>query len=150
MKRTGFKRPQIERKRSVAEAIPMHLRRNAVFARCDFPAAPPVEKFEYVRSRKLLDAIKTLPCQHCGAPAPSDPAHSNQSVHGKGKSIKASDVFTAALCRTCHHTIDQGHRLTQEERLTLWTDAWRKTVAALMREGLWPMEIPIPDTRRMN
>lgn len=150
MKRSGFKRPQIERKRSVPEAIPMHLRRNAVFARCDVPAAPPVEKFEYVRSRKLLDAIKTLPCQHCGAPAPSDPAHSNQQCHGKGKSIKASDVFTAALCRECHRETDQGHRLTYAERIELWSSAWRKTVAALLREGLWPMEIPIPDTRIMN
>lgn len=150
LKRSSFKRPQIERKRSVPEAIPMHLRRNAVFARCDVPAAPPVEKFEYVRSRKLLNAIKTLPCQHCGAPAPSDPAHSNQAAHGKGKSIKASDVYVAALCRACHQEIDQGRRLSYAERVELWSNAWRKTVAALLREGRWPLEIPIPDTRRMN
>lgn len=150
MKRSSFKKPQIERNRTVPEAIPVHLRRSAVYARMDVPAAPPVEKFEYVRSRKLLDAIKTLPCQHCGAPAPSDPAHSNQQCHGKGKSIKASDVFTAALCRECHREIDQGHRLTYAERIDVWSNAWRKTVATLLREGLWPMEIKIPDTRRMN
>lgn len=150
MKRSTFRRQAPERKRSVAEPIPSHLRRNAVFARMDAPTAPAVAKFDYVRSRKLLDAIKTLACQNCGAPAPSDPAHSNQQAHGKGKGIKASDVFAAALCRQCHHEIDQGHRLSYAERIDLWSSAWRKTVAALLREGLWPMEIKIPDTRRMN
>lgn len=106
-----------------------------------------VPKFVYVRSRKLLDAIKTLPCQCCGAAAPSDPAHSNQSQHGKGKSIKASDVFAAALCRTCHRLIDQGSRLPRDERIAIWNSAWRATVRELLRLGLWPTEIPVPDTR---
>lgn len=107
-------------------------------------------KFAYVRSRKLLNAIKTLPCQCCGAPAPSDPAHSNQSCHGKGKSIKASDVFVAALCRACHRMIDQGSKLSHEERITVWTVAWHSTVRELLRLGLWPADIPIPDIRSFH
>lgn len=106
-----------------------------------------VPKFAYVRDRKLLDAIKTLPCQCCGAAAPSDPAHSNQSCHGKGKSKKASDVFVAALCRNCHSAVDQGSHLTQDERVAIWTAAWRATVRELLRLGLWPAEIPVPDIR---
>ncbi|MBX3610379.1 MAG: hypothetical protein KF871_10845 [Hydrogenophaga sp.] len=109
-----------------------------------------ISKFAYVRSRELLDAIKTLPCQCCGAAGPSDPAHSNQSVHGKGKSIKASDVFVAALCRTCHRLIDQGSRLSREERVAIWTAAWRSTVRELLRRGIWPTQIPVPDTRVFN
>jgi len=106
-----------------------------------------VPKFVYVRSRKLINAIKTLPCQCCGAAAPSDPAHSNQSCHGKGRSIKASDVFVAAMCRTCHRLIDQGSYLSKDERVSIWTEAWRKTVRELLRLGLWPADIPVPDTR---
>lgn len=149
LKRTGFRRPVQERLPTVATPIPMSQRRNAVFARMDVPAEP-IEKFAYVRSRPLLDAIKTLPCQHCGMPGPSDPAHSNQAQHGKAKGKKASDVYVAALCRADHHELDQGSRLTREERVTLWTDAWRKTVKALVQGGLWPLNLPIPDTRVFN
>ncbi len=107
-------------------------------------------KFTYVRSRALLDAIKSLPCQCCGAAAPSDPAHSNQLAHGKGQRIKASDVFVAALCRTCHRMVDQGSRLSLAERLAIWNAAWRATVRELLRLGLWPNDIPIPDIRSFH
>lgn len=107
-------------------------------------------KFAYVRSRKLLAAIKTLACQCCGAAAPSDPAHSNQSCHGKGGRIKASDVFVAAMCRACHRLIDQGSTLDEAERVAIWMSAWRATVRELLRRGLWPTEIQIPDLRIFN
>ena len=147
---SGFKRPVFERTRTVAEPIPMRLRRNAVFARMDVLAAPPIEKFDYVRSRKLLNAVKTLECQHCGVSGPSDPAHSNQGCHGKAKGVKASDIYVAALCRADHQEIDQGSRLTQDERVTLWTNAWRKTVRELLKRGLWPANVPVPDTRQFH
>ncbi len=114
------------------------------------PASEPLVKFTYIRSRPLLDAIKALPCQHCGAAGPSDPAHSNQAAHGKGKGIKASDIYTAALCRHDHNEIDQGSRLTQDERVALWTAAWRKTVRELLRRGTWPLSVPVPDIRRLT
>lgn len=109
-----------------------------------------IAKFFYVRSRALLDAIKTLPCQCCGAAAPSDPAHSNQAAHGKGKGIKASDVFVAAMCRVCHRMVDQGSHLTRAERLAIWTPAWHSTVRELLRRGLWPIDIPVPDIRSFH
>lgn len=104
-------------------------------------------KFTYVRSRKLLAAIKTLACQCCGVPGPSDPAHSNQGCHGKAKGVKASDVFVAALCRACHRMIDQGSGLLESERVAIWMQAWRDTVRELLRQGIWPPEIEIPDIR---
>lgn len=107
-------------------------------------------KFAYVRSRKLLAAVRKLACQCCGAAAPSDPAHSNQSCHGKGKSIKASDVYVAALCRACHRLIDQGSTLDEAERVAIWMDAWRATVRALLRLGMWPPDVEIPDIRRFT
>lgn len=104
-------------------------------------------KFTYIRSRKLLQAVASLSCMHCGAHGQTQAAHSNQAQHGKGKSIKASDVFTAALCCDCHRDVDQGHRLSRHERLDLWTNAWRNTVRALVQQGKWPNEIPVPDIR---
>lgn len=104
-------------------------------------------KFAYVRSRTLLAAVRKLACQCCGAAAPSDPAHSNQSCHGKGGRIKASDVYVAALCRACHRLIDQGSTLDEAERVAIWMDAWRATVRELLRLGTWPLNVPIPDTR---
>lgn len=150
MKRgSGFKRPVLERVRIVHKPIPLDQRRGAISPVTSSPAAP-VAKFVYVRSRKLLNAIKTLDCQHCGARGPSDPAHSNQAAHGKGKGIKASDVYAAALCRADHDAIDQGSRLSHDDRVTLWTNAWRKTVRELLKQGLWPVNVPVPDIRVMN
>jgi hypothetical protein len=105
------------------------------------------QKFNYVRSRPLLMAVASLPCQTCGRDGYTQAAHSNQSVHGKGRSIKASDVFTAAMCDQCHAALDQGSHLTREQRVTMWDAAWRKTVKALVSNGDWPINIPIPDIR---
>lgn len=155
MKRTpmargsGFKRPVLERVRTEHKPVPLDQRRGAIRPVAATPAAP-VAKFAYVRSRPLLNAIKTLDCQHCGARGPSDPAHSNQAAHGKGRGVKASDVFAAALCRADHDAIDQGSRLSHDERVTLWTNAWRKTVRELLKQGLWPVNVPVPDIRVMN
>lgn len=107
-------------------------------------------KFAYVRSRKLLQAVASLPCQHCGRHGCTQAAHSNQAAHGKGRSIKASDIYTAALCETCHAALDQGSHMTREQRVTLWAGAWRNTVRSLLASGLWPTEIEIPDIRVMN
>lgn len=155
MKRTpmsrgaGFKRPTIKKSLTVHRPIPAEQRRGAMVPVAGIPVSA-IAKFDYVRSRPLLDAIKALDCQHCGARGPSDPAHSNQAAHGKGKGIKASDVFAAALCRADHNELDQGSRLSQDERVTLWTNAWRKTVRELLKRGTWPLNVPVPDIRRMN
>ena len=61
------------------------------------------------RNRKLLDLAEGQACANCGADDGTVvAAHSNMSVHGKGKSIKSHDVFTAHLCYRCHMWLDQG------------------------------------------
>lgn len=108
-------------------------------------------KRQYVRSPALLKACRSLPCQHCGRDDGTVcAAHSNQSQHGKGKAIKASDVFVAALCSTCHFDLDQGSRLSREERIVMWFAAWRATVRELLRRGLWPSNVPVPDIRSFH
>lgn len=88
-------------------------------------------KFPYTRDKKRLKAVAALPCQLCGKQGRTQASHSNQSKHGKGRSIKASDEFTAALCQSCHHEIDQGHTLTKTERDSMWNLAYERTEVLL-------------------
>lgn len=107
-----------------------------------------IAKFAYVRSKPLLQACRAIPCQHCGCDDGTVcAAHSNQSQHGKGKSIKASDIYVASLCFTCHSELDQGSRLSRDERVEMWMTAHRKTVRLLLARGLWPADVPVPDLR---
>ena len=102
-------------------------------------------KFEYFRSEAHLRNVAALDCQSCGAPGPSQAAHSNKSAHGKGRSIKASDEFTAALCPACHRMVDESYSLTQEERDRKWFMAYQRTILELERRGLWPAQLTKKD-----
>lgn len=88
-------------------------------------------KFQYMRSKAYLRRVAELPCQICGASAPSQASHSNQAQHGKGRGIKASDEYTAALCPSCHYEIDQGNKLSREEKLAWWEEAFLSTKKVL-------------------
>lgn len=98
-----------------------------------------IPKTDYLRSPALLRACRDLPCQACGT---SDgtvvAAHSNQAIHGKGRSIKASDQFVAAMCNRCHFAIDQSALLNQKQKVAMWEIAHEKTRAALQAAGMWP------------
>jgi hypothetical protein len=58
-------------------------------------------------------------------------AHSNQLRDGKGRSIKAHDYRIAALCFRCHAGLDQGSKMSKEDRVDIWEMAHRKTVGWL-------------------
>lgn len=107
--------------------------------------AQAIVKTAYVRSERLLDLFRALPCQCCGAPPRSDPAHSNWHEHGKGGAIKASDVYVAAMCRRCHQMIDQGSKLSGDERKRIWTNAWILSVRLITDAGNWPDNVAHPD-----
>ena len=100
-----------------------------------------IPKFNYFRSKKHLKNVAGLCCQHCGADGYTQAAHSNQLKHGKGRGIKASDEFTAALCLKCHYELDQGNKLSKDERVEMWERAHNRTVAELKRLGVWPEEL---------
>ncbi|MBA3591658.1 MAG: hypothetical protein H0W38_19235, partial [Methylibium sp.] len=89
-------------------------------------------KTAYIRSPALMRAYREIPCQGnsksegaiCGAiDGTVCGAHSNQSVHGKGRSIKASDDKCASLCHRCHTKLDQGPFLSREARRQMWQRA---------------------------
>ncbi len=90
------------------------------------------------RSRPLLDLAHRIDvCMCCLEPAPDgcEPAHSNQSRHGKGMSIKAHDLFHAAIKHDCHAKLDQGKHLSREERTELWQIAHERTLLEYFRRG---------------
>lgn len=88
------------------------------------------------RNRRLLEAVRDLPCQLCGAEDGTVvAAHSNQLRDGKGRSLKAADYRIAALCMRCHAEIDQGAKMSREERLEAWEAAHRATVGLLFETG---------------
>lgn len=62
-------------------------------------------------------------------------AHSNQLRDGKGRGIKAHDYRIAALCYPCHMELDQGKSLDKAERVEIWEEAHRKTIAWLFENN---------------
>lgn len=84
------------------------------------------------RSEKLRRLVATLPCQHCGAHGRTQAAHRNE---GKGMGLKTSDALVAALCVECHTELDNGKRLTREERRDMWNRAYINTIQALIEQG---------------
>ena len=66
------------------------------------------------RDNDRLKAIRKMICCKCGTDAPSQAAHSNFGIHGKGKGIKADDRYTIPLCHKCHASLDQN--LSQQTR----------------------------------
>ena len=103
-----------------------------------------IKKFNYYRSKKHLKNVASLDCQICGATGFIQAAHSNQMQHGKGRGIKSSDEYTAALCLKCHYEIDQGKELSKEERQRKWHHAHIATIAKLCDQDSWPVDVPIP------
>lgn len=88
------------------------------------------------RNKRLLEIVRDAPCQHCGAEDGTVvAAHSNQLRDGKGRSIKAHDYRIAALCMKCHYEIDQGSKLTRQERIDIWEQAHRGTIGWLFEVG---------------
>lgn len=107
------------------------------------------QKQTYVRSKKLLKLVASLDCQLCGSGHMVQAAHSNWHG-GKGRGIKASDEYTAALCLTCHYDIDQGSNWSKAERQQAWMIAHYKTVQTLVDKGQWPVDIAIPKTGQLG
>jgi hypothetical protein len=89
------------------------------------------------RNPKLLEACRQLPCQLCEIEDGTVvAAHSNQLADGKGRGIKAPDYRVASLCFNCHMALDQGNKLSKEQRREFWEVAHRRTIGELFERGL--------------
>lgn len=93
------------------------------------------------RNRRLLDTAYQFPCMLrfdcCEGGDAGEPAHSNQSKHGKGGGMKAHDCFFVPACRSCHVRLDQGGDMTLEERREAWERAYWEFVPMAWESGLW-------------
>jgi hypothetical protein len=146
MKRSGFKRPQLERKRTVHTPAPAGLSARVIMARCD-EAAEPVHKENPVRHEGYRRLVAQLPCIACGKVGRSQHAHENE---GKGKGLKVDDRRAMPLCADepgqegCHTKFDQyrllpgGHDAHDEQGRT-WSAQTRAEIEAA---GLWPKNLP--------
>lgn len=89
------------------------------------------------RNKKLLEAVRDLPCTVCGIEDGTVvAAHSNQMRHGKGKALKAHDWAIAAMCYACHSQVDQGKDLDKATRFGLWDRAFERTLHLLWERGI--------------
>lgn len=85
------------------------------------------------RSKKWLAAVGSIDqCVLCGAWG-TQVAHRNE---GKGMGMKVDDSATAALCISCHNSIDNGNQLSRDERRQLMDRAIVLTVIQVTRSGL--------------
>ncbi len=88
------------------------------------------------RNKKLLEVVRQSPCQYCGIQDGTVcAAHSNQLRDGKGRGLKSYDFRIAALCFSCHSNLDQGTKMSREERLELWEQAHRATIGWLFENN---------------
>ncbi|WP_080402997.1 nuclease domain-containing protein [Burkholderia ubonensis] len=71
------------------------------------------------------------------------PAHSNQSIHGKGLGIKAAHRYTVPACFTCHAWLDTGSapRWLKEATFNVALAAWEPVRARKMGITQPEMEI---------
>lgn len=134
-----FARKTPPRVRSYPSVIPESQRRNAVFARMDVPAAPPVEKGGHVQHAGYMDAVRGLPCAHCGKPPRSEFCHSDE---GKGMGIKSDCRTGWPGCHECHDAIGTRRIYDREQRRAIEAAMARQTRAQIETLGLWPSNLP--------
>lgn len=101
-------------------------------------------KHNYIRSKKLLENARLIPCQWCGADDGTIVAAHTNWGGGKGRGIKADDNLIASLCFSCHTELDQGAMMTKGERQGMWRVAHDRTVGKLSELDLWPADVPRP------
>ena len=84
------------------------------------------------RNQAWLQAVREIDyCVLCGSYG-VQAAHRNE---GKGMGQKMDDCASAALCQSCHHDIDNGNRLSREERRSMMDRAIVLTLIELARSG---------------
>jgi hypothetical protein len=131
MRRSGFKRPTLERKPVALTPVPAHLRRSARMGPAVLVAEPKTAREENPAYRALA---RGRPCQlrvpgECSSdPATTVLAHSNW--HDKAGARKASDQYAVFACYACHTWLDQG-RATGAEKQAAFAAGLGRMIRAL-------------------
>lgn len=80
------------------------------------------------RSERLRASANGEPCVCCGSVGTTVWAHSNESRHGKGMSIKAHDLLGLYLCGACHSAYDHGPVMSRAERHAFFREYYPLTM----------------------
>lgn len=134
-----FARKPYKRERVYPSAIPESQRRNAVFARMDVPAAPQ-PKEDALQHQGYINAVRGLPCAHCGKGPRSEFCHSDE---GKGMAIKSDCRTGWPGCHACHDAIGTQRIYPKDERRALEARYAAQTRYTILAAGLWPKNLPL-------
>jgi len=143
MKRTGFKRPELQRaSRQLYRITRPYSAQEASQMVAPVPKAAPIRSEEY---RRLVAA---LPCIRCGIEGYSQAAHADD---GKGLAIKADDRTCYPACGPrpgipgCHWVMGTSGLFGREEKRALEAEYGTRTRFRIASEGNWPQNLPMPD-----
>lgn len=106
-----------------------------------------LQKYPYVRSRRLLDSSQGQLCAF-GFPGCKHDAHTTVAAHanydftGKGAGIKSSDVYSVDACYFCHGVYDgrATSEFTDEQKQWYFWRAFVKTTNRRIEQGLIKVE----------
>ena len=92
------------------------------------------------RNKKILQSAKGQSCTvrsvWCnGDPATTVAAHSNQSIHGKSRGMKAHECYIAYACSDCHRWLDEG-AASRAEKVEAFNAAMHRTWLLLLQNGV--------------
>jgi len=85
------------------------------------------------KNKAWLEAVGSIDhCVLCGETQMLQVAHGNMN---RGTGQKSPDYETARLCQRCHHAIDNGPYLDQDQRRELMHRAIVRTHSILIEQG---------------
>ena len=92
------------------------------------------------RNKKILQSAKGQPCTvrsvWCnGDHATTVAAHSNQSIHGKSRGMKAHDCYVAYTCSGCHRWLDES-AASRADKVEAFNAAMHRTWLLLLQAGV--------------
>lgn len=139
LRRTGFKRPQIERKSPVYAPITRPVNTGPVEL-VAVPKNPPGRNQAFRDLARGRECMFRIPGVCSFSPEQTVLAHSNRSADGKAMGMKADDAIGSVFaCYFCHAAIDQG-KASAAEKDACWSDALVRMKAELEKIAASPSE----------
>lgn len=139
LKRSAFKRPTLERVRTVHVPIAPENRRAASMTPVgDVVVA--VDKESALQHAGYMDLVRAMPCAHCGRAPRSQFCHTDET---KGMGIKTDCRKGWPGCDECHFAIGTQRVYPRNERRALEARYAAQTRDAILAAGLWPKTLPL-------
>lgn len=135
----GFKRPTLERSRTVHTPVPEHLRRGSMATLAGIPASA-IPKDNALQHAGYMVLVRQLPCAHCGRAGPSQFCHSDE---GKGTAIKSDCRLGWPGCAECHYAVGTQRIYPKAARRVIEAEMAERTRALIVSLGLWPKNLPL-------